>query len=305
MALLRWSLALALLPLAGSGCGGSDAPSGGAQTGGSDKPVVTSIEVAELEITGTGVDRFTSCPPAGELGQGWIPKVPAWSAPAKSSTAPPPTPDSPALAPPIADGRSATERAVFDTYPDFRRCYQRGLVHDPTQDGHAAIVLRVGSDGRVAAVETYGVCELSSQVVACMKTSAGRLRFEPPAAGSSTITLPAVFTTRGGRPHEHPSANDAYTAAAYITIESARPDLHACEAIARRAGQALQASATFLIDLDAEGRILHTHIDPWQGNQELLACAAHAMEKLTFEKPPAGRGSVLARISFNPRAGTK
>ncbi len=290
---------------AGSGCGGSDAQSGGAQTAGTDKPSITSIEVAELEITGSGTDRFTNCPPAGELGQDWIPKLPAWTPAARSPNAPPPPPDSPDLPPRIADGRTATEKAIFDTYPEFRRCYQRGLIHDPTQDGHAAIVLRVGPDGRVATVESYGVCELSSQVVSCMKSSAARLRFEPPVAGAATITIPAVFTTRGGRPHEHPSPNDAYTAAAYVTVESARADLHVCEAFARGAGQPLQASATFLIDLDGDGKILHTHIDPWQGNQDLLGCAAHALEKLSFEKPPAGRGNILARISFNPRAGSK
>ena len=301
----RWPLVFATLALAAGGCGGSDAENGGARTAGTDKPAVTSIEVAELEISGTAVDRFTSCPPAGELGQDWIPKLPAWTPPAKNPNAPPPPPDSPDLPPPIADGRTATEKAIFDTYPEFRKCYQRGLLHDPTQDGHAAVVLRVGPDGHVAAVESYGVCELSSPVVACMKTAAGRLRFEPPAAGAATITIPTVFTTRGGRPHEHPSPNDAYTAAAYVTVESARPELHLCESAARRAGQALQATATFLIEVDAEGKIVHTHIDPWSGNQDLLACAAHAFEKLAFEKPPAGRANILARLSFNPRAGSK
>ncbi len=286
-------------------CGGSEAQTNGTHVGGQDRPRITSVEIAELEISGvpTGVDRFTSCPPAGELGQDWIPKLSPWSPPAKNDAAA--TREPPGLPAPVADGRTATEKAIFDTFPDFRRCYQKGLIHDPTQDGRAAVVLRIGPEGRVAAVETYGVCELSSHVVSCMKASAAKLRFEPPAAGSDTITIPAVFTGRSGRRHEHPSPNDAYTAAAYVTVEEARPDLHACEFIARRAGQELQASATFLIDTDAAGRVLHTHIDPWQGNQQMLACAAHAIEKLTFEKPPAGRGSILARIAFNPRAGTK
>jgi hypothetical protein len=269
----------------------------------SDTSKVTSIEIAELEITSNGVDRYASCPPAGELGQDWIPKLPAWTPPPKSA-AKEPDPGPSKDAPP-ADSRTATEKAIFDTYPDFRRCYQRGLLHDPTQDGHAAIVLRVGSDGRVAAVESYGVCELSSEVVGCMKATAGRLRFEAPKEGSATITIPVVFTTRGGRHHEHPTSNDAYTASAYVALEDARPDLHNCEANARRAGQDPQASANFHIDLDESGRVFHTHLDPWLGNQDLLACAAQSIEKLTFEKPPGGRGTILARISFNPRAGSR
>jgi hypothetical protein len=294
---------LALLAVLAVACGGgSEAQSEGART--PTNANVTSIEIAELDISGKGIDRFTSCPPPGELGQDWIPKLPPWSPPApKSERRADPEPLG--LPPPAPDGRTPTEKAIFDTYPDFRRCYQKGLLHDPTQDGHAAIVLRVGADGKVAAVESYGVCELSTEVVGCMRDSASKLRFVPPASGTQTITIPAVFTTRGGRPHEHPSPNDSYTAAAYTRLEEARPDLHVCEQNARGSGQELQANATFLIDLDAEGRIAHTHIENWQGNQQLLSCAAHALEKLAFDKPPAGRGSILARISFNPRAGTK
>jgi hypothetical protein len=295
---------LVLSALAGlAACGGSESSSEGARSptqGGN----VTSIEIAELEITGgAGVDRFTSCPPAGELGQDWIPKLPPWAPPAKKAEGPPTTSDS--LPSSSGDGRTPTEKAVFETYPEFRRCYQRGLLRDPTQDGHAAIVARVGPDGRVAAVESYGVCELSSEVIACMKGEASKLRFDAPPGGSATITIPAVFTTRGGRIHDHPSANDAYTAAAYVTLEEARPALHDCDAAARRAGQDLQASASFQLDVDGDGRVMHTHVDNWRGNQELLSCGAHALERIVFDKPPAGRGAVLARITFNPRAGTK
>jgi hypothetical protein len=287
-------------------CGGGSAENDGARAPGKDANV-TSIEIAELEISGgKGIDRFTSCPPPGELGQDWIPRLPPWSPAKQEAPKQPDTSGEPVgLPPPTPDGRTPTEKAIFDTYPDFRRCYQRGLLHDPTQDGHAAIVLRIGPDGKVGVVESYGVCALSSEVISCMKAYAGKLRFVPPASGAQTITIPAVFTTRGGRPHEHPSPNDAYTAAAYTRLEEARPDLHLCEQSARSSGQELQAVASFLIDLDAEGRVAHTHVDNWSGNQELLACAAHALEKLSFDKPPAGRGSILARISFNPRAGTK
>src|SRR4026209_2359579 len=73
----------------------------------------TSVEIAEFEVLASGVDRFASCPPAGELGQGWIPD-------AASEGAHDPT---------------LTERAINDTIGPFRSCYHRGLLRDPSQDG--------------------------------------------------------------------------------------------------------------------------------------------------------------------------
>jgi hypothetical protein len=300
---------LASLAVALGGCAGADALAPEQHAPPPERAAVTSVEVAELEISHDGVDRFTSCPPGGELGQDWIPRVPPWSLPPRSADAQPLAPVDPLPpAEPPPDGgarRTPTEKAVTDTFAAFRHCHERALRHDPTQNGHAAIVLRVGAEGRVVAAETYGACELSHEAVACMTGAAAKLRFEPPAGGTATITIPAVFAARGGHASAPPSPNDAYTASAYLTVEGARADLHACDAAARRSGQDLAASATFLLDLDGEGRVVHVHVDPWQGNQELLGCAAHTVERLVFARPPAGRGSVLARVSFNPRLGTK
>jgi hypothetical protein len=294
-----WLVSLGALALA---CGGSDKRDEALTKIADTKPNVTSIEIAEFEIGQNGIDRFTSCPPSGELGQGWIPPIPPWSPSAKTEAAPLPSADA---EPRPSDSRSPTERAIHDTYPDFRSCYHRGLVRDPTQDGHAAIVLRVGSNGLVQAAESYGACDLSSEVIACMRAAAARLRFDPPPAGSDTITIPAVFTTRNGKKYLNPSPNDSYTAQAYIIVESARPGLHACELAARKFGRDIEATATFALELDAQGKIVSTNIDPWTGDQELLGCAAKALGQLTFPPPPAGRGSVLARFAFNPRAGTR
>jgi hypothetical protein len=291
------------LALAAVACGGSNAESAGPAIAES-KHVGTSVEVAELEISATGLDRFVSCPPAGELGQGWIPTIPPWTAP--------PLPkegrvesDAPLPAPPD-DGRTETERAIADTYRSFRSCYRQGLVRAPRQEGHAAIVLRVGGDGRVASVEHYGACDLSTEVIACLRGVAGKLRFRPPASGSDTITIPAAFTPSHSRmEHEHPSENAAYTAAAYITIENARPDFHSCEGNARRAGKPVEASASFALSVAQDGRVLGVHVDNFLGDTDLLTCAAHVFERLQFSPPPGGRGQILARLVFNPRAGSR
>lgn len=297
---------------------------------------MTSIELAELEVSFAGADRFVSCPPPGEIGQPWIPPIPAWNPAVSFAIAPGSTPRGPASseipggeAAPLAtaqpkdgaeggsapDGAPApsvggpsssatrTGRAISETLAGFRRCYHAGLLYDPTQDGHVAIVLRVGRDGRVVQTEHYGACDLSSEVIQCMKETAAALRFEPPASGSDTLVIPAVFHRRD--PGRAPSPNDAYTANAYVAIEQARPALHRCEERNRRGGKGIFASAMVTLDVDREGRVSHAHFDPWEGDQELLACAVEALDAVRFPAPPAGLGRFSWRLSFNPRPHTK
>lgn len=263
-------------------------------------------EVAELEIRGGGVDRFTVCPPPGELGQPWFPQPPPWSAPPVAVGAPavPAEPIDQDFITRTKD-RTPTELAVEATHRDFRACYRRGLVRDPAQDGRVAVVLRIGPDGRVSRVEEYAACEISVESIACMKAAATRLRFPPPAGGSDTVVIPAVFTSRDGVRRTSGTNNDTYAAAAYIVMESARPGLHACEAQARHDLRPVQATGTFTLTLGADGQVLRAHVDPWTGEQPILACAAHELEKLRFAAPPNGNGFVIARLNFNPRQGSR
>jgi hypothetical protein len=284
--------------IAALACGASDVHPADVDTQAAQK---TNVEVAELEINGSGIDRFASCPPPGELGQDWLPPIPAWHAPPAPPADPgtPPVPDDPAM-----HGSSPTERAVTDTHDAFRSCWHKSLIHDPTQDGHVAIVLRVGGDGRVAKVESYGACSVSSEAIQCMKDAAKKLRFLPPEGGSDTVIIPAVFASSGAS-STNPLPSDVYAAAAYVAVEGMRPALHACEESARHSGRSVVASATFSLDVDARGKVVHSNIDPWSGAKELLVCAAAAFEGGTFPKPAGGRGTVQVRIAFNPRVGTK
>ena len=204
-----------------------------------------------------------------------------------------------------AAGLRGCSLAIQATHRDLRSCFRKALVRHPTQDGRVALVLRVGPDGRVAKVEEHAACELAPEAIACMKATVARLRFPPPPGGQDTITIPAVFTSRDGIRRTTPTANDAYTAGAYLVVESARPALHACEAEARRALRPLEATGTFTLRLARDGAVSHVHIDPWTGDQALLVCAAKALERLRFEPPPEGQGVVLARLNFNPRQGTR
>ena len=260
-------------------------------------------EVAELEIRAVGIDRFTMCPPPGELGQPWFPPPPPWSAPAAPAAGAPEPLDEAFIA--RTTDRTPTEIAVDATHRDFRSCYRRGLVHDPAQEGRVAIVLRVGADGRVAKVEEYAACEIGTEAVSCMKTAAAHLRFPPPPGGSDTIVIPATFTSRDGVRRSSGTVNESYTTRAYVTMEAARPGLHACEQQARRDLRPVQATGTFTMTLDARGLVTQAHVDPWTGEQTILACAARELEKLRFATPPNGAGFVIARLNFNPRQGTR
>ena len=261
----------------------------------------TSIDVSDLEIRFDGMDRFSSCPPSGDLGQGWIPPIAEWTAPAASSTDPPP--GDPPPQGPDPEGKlplTRTEKAIEDTRNRFRDCYHMGLVHDPTQDGHVAMVLRLDRGGKVVKVETYGACELQPEVLRCMRDVSMKLRFAPPAQGDETVTLPVVFAPRAGRPH-FSQANDGYTAAAFLAVEALRPRLHQCEEQARSSNRRMDAFATFTMMIDARGQVTYIHIDPWGGEQTILSCAAEVIQQVALPPPPGGRATLVSRISFNPR----
>lgn len=295
-------ISLPLTALFAASCGGSDA-----------RPAITpdeakkaiSAEVAELEVNSDGVDRFASCPPAGDLGQAWIPPLPEWTAsPAQTADSGIPEP-LPVNATNADDrGRTPTERAIEDTRSAFRSCYHRGLVLDPTQNGHVAIVARVGPDGRVQKVESYAACEIVKETITCMKDAAHALRFAPPRDGSDTIVLPVVFAARSGL-SGRVNTVDTYTAAAYLAVEQIRPELHQCLDDARREGRGLDAWAHFDLTLDERGRVDSVNVDPFGGDQDLLQCAAGAMNNLQFPVPQVSHGHVIVRIRFNPRMASR
>jgi len=114
-----------------------------------------------------------------------------------------------------------------------------------------------------------------------------------------------VARSRDGVRRSSGTLNDAYTARAYVVMEAARPGLHACEQQARRDLRPVQATGTFTMTLGPDGQVQRAHVDPWSGEQSILACAAHELEKLRFAAPPNGTGFVIARLNFNPRQGTR
>jgi hypothetical protein len=130
------------------------------------------------------------------------------------------------------------------------------------------------------------------------------LRFDPPAGGKDTIIIPVVFQPRGGV-DSLSTHNDAYTAAAYVALESMAPQLHACETQAREQGKDVEAWGVFDMDIDATGAVASANIDPYNGDQDLLSCAAGVLQRMKLAPPDGGKGKLLSRITFNRRAGTR
>jgi hypothetical protein len=307
--------ALAPLGLAVSlfcACGGSEPEP--VTPAADNRPAMTTVELAAFEVRSDEIDRFEHCPPAGEIGQDWVPPLPDWHPPAASTSAAVPesavdgpgdeSPGTPA--PDDADRpvtlHALTDEAIAATRLAFRRCYHAGLLADPTQDGHVAVVLRVGRTGRVASAETWGACDIAPQAIQCMREEGSRLKLHPPLGGSATVTVPAVFTN--GAEHRT-TPNDAYAAAAYVAIEASRARLHKCEQAQRQAGKSVFASATMAIDVDRKGHGEHVAVDPWQGDTGLLGCAAETLRDATYPPPPAGRGKIIVPVVFNPRIGSR
>ncbi len=316
------ALAFGLTGLAGlalSACGGAAPPKGPVDK----SALVTSVQLSAFEVRDDQVDRFEHCPPAGEIGQDWLPPIPEWhpstSAAVPESAVDPSAPPaaSPGAAAPLPDEHppvdfsapaapaslaSLTGQAVTQSRGAFRRCYHQGLLYDPTQDGRVGVVLHVDHAGKVASVETWGACDLTPAAIVCMRDEATHLKLPPPADGAATVVVPAVFTS--ARPRIKGS-NDAYAAAAYVAVESMRPRLHNCADTARRSGGSVTASADFTVDINRDGAGVHVGVDQYRGNVALLACAAEVVRDAPFPKPPAGQGRVIVPLVFNPRPGTR
>jgi hypothetical protein len=262
----------------------------------------TSAELTTFEIRDDNVDRFEHCPPPGDIGQDWLPPIADWRpAAAAPQVEPAPIPidgvsDAPASPTAPASLRELVDQAERETHFAFRHCYHENLRYDPTQDGHVAIILRVGGEGRVEAVETSGACDLAPEAIACMRDHAKHLRLRPPASGYATVVVPGVFTEDHPRPR---LSNDAYTAAAYVAVESLRIQLHRCEEAAKRERTGLFARATMTIDVDASGHASHVSVDLWKGSQPLLACAGEVLRGAKYPAPPAGHARIIAPIAYN------
>ena len=75
----------------------------------------------------------------------------------------------------------------------LRRCYNRGLIEDPTMQGSLKLNVAVGPNGEVLSATPVGVKGLSGTVASCAAAVASSRTFDKPGGGSATITIPVSF----------------------------------------------------------------------------------------------------------------
>jgi hypothetical protein len=59
-------------------------------------------------------------------------------------------------------------------------------------------------------------------------------------------------------------------------------------------------SAQFSLLLEADGAVREVQVDPFVGDQALLACAAEVLQKLALPPPPKGAETLREHLSFEP-----
>lgn len=263
---------------------------------------MNSVVLPPFELRYDGLQRFEYCPPRGDVGQPWIPPIPgvdtrSVAAPAPAAPTPDaePNPDLPVPTAPVSG--ELTSFALDPITAAFRHCRPQGMPRGPAPDARVAVVLRVDRTGRVARVETWAACGMTYAALGCLRSEALNLHLPPPAAGSATVVVPAVYF--GDLP-TGAAVDDSYAAGAAVAIESVQPRLYACMDASRRAGKSVEAQGRFTIDIDRKGKSARVDVDLWRGNGALLLCAGEAVHDAPFPAPPIGWGRVVVTIVFDP-----
>lgn len=84
-------------------------------------------------------------------------------------------------------------RVVARMTAGVRACYNRGLAANPDLQGRVELRLQVGPGGEVQSVAATSTGNLSSDVLACIKSRAQSLRFNPPEAGQAVVSTSYTF----------------------------------------------------------------------------------------------------------------
>ena len=240
-------------------------------------------ELAAFEIRDDQVDRFEHCPPAGEIGQDWLPP-PARVASARGHRVGRRPRERRRLGRASTDavragGRARSSRRPTASLADARSTRRRTRRTLPSAAATTAACSstrpRTGTSpsccasdrsGKVAQVETWGACDLAPETLVCMRDEASAPRA-------------AAARRRLGDRHRSRSCSRAAASAAEVAerrlrrrgVRRRRGDAPAACTTARRrpSAQASPSSppGTMKIDVDAQGHGVHVSVDPWAGGQ--------------------------------------
>jgi hypothetical protein len=96
--------------------------------------------------------------------------------------------------PVMVKGTVSNAAAVIAGFrPGFRRCYNKGLLADPTMAGRIDITATIGPNGEVLAAKATKSSGLSATVIACVTARVSAAQFAPPDGGAATVLIPATF----------------------------------------------------------------------------------------------------------------
>lgn len=195
-------------------------------------------------------------------------------------------------------------KGVSLTAADVQSCVDESKAAGETPNGATTFLVTVGIDDRVSSIEVMDSCGISAHSILCFAQAFQHARVDPQAAlkkGSLQITF-------GEGRHELRSASSSvgfttvhdFTVRATDVFGRSRGALDACAKAAAAKGKFEPTWAQFSLLLEGDGKVREVQVDPFAGNQPLLACAAEVLQKLELPPPPKGAETVREHLSFEP-----
>lgn len=94
----------------------------------------------------------------------------------------------------VGGGVANAAAVVSGMSAGFRRCYNKGLVADPTMKGSVRITAKIGPSGEVVSATPSAAKGLSPSVVTCLATRVSSATFAAPEGGGAVLVVPITLT---------------------------------------------------------------------------------------------------------------
>ena len=218
----------------------------------------------------------------------------------------PPTRIPPCYTTQLGDAGTPQERikGVGLSAADVQSCVDESKAAGEAPNGATTFLVSVSIDERVSDIEVLDSCGISAHSILCFAQAFQHARVDPQAS-MKRGTLQITF---GEGRHELRSASSGvgfttvkdFTVRATDTFGRSRAALDACSRAASLKGKFEPTSAQFSLLLEADGAVREVQVDPFVGDQALLACAAEVLQKLALPPPPRGAETLREHLSFEP-----
>lgn len=176
------------------------------------------------------------------------------------------------------DETAALGKALDGMQATLGKC----VTKDPPA-GKLLVDVDVAADGKGKAGLMH-MCGTPWELATCMqqKLHDGDYGIKTP----RVVTVPIDFNAPTA------ATPNKFVLGAMTALQSSLKDLHACLSTAQAKEKGTHASASFHLDVDLTGKIIGTDLNPFEGNQDLLTCAATVISKLKF----LTQGTAVVRV---------